>query len=103
MAIGRGLHQQAGSTAPRLLPGRSPAVVIFWGLVLAVYSYTLWLMLRIVLQYTGLESDAAFLAIKQDYVHLLHYRVAFFVHVFTSIFVLLAAYTQFSSRIRTRY
>jgi hypothetical protein len=77
--------------------------LVFWAAVLGVYSYTLWLMLRIVLQYTSLEPDIAFLAIKQDYVHLLHYRIAFFIHVFSSIFALLAAYTQFSSRLRTRY
>jgi hypothetical protein len=34
---------------------------------------------------------------------MLHYRIAFFVHVFSSVFVLLAAYTQFSSRFRQRY
>lgn len=82
---------------------RSWGLKPFWFAVLAVYSYTLWLMLEITLQYIPIRNDAAFLAIKQDYVHLLHYRIAFFVHVFSAIFVLLAAYTQFSRRIRTRY
>jgi uncharacterized membrane protein len=69
--------------------------------VLLVYSYTLWLMIQITLQYTSLGSSVAFLAIKQDYVSLLHFRVAFYVHVFSAILVLPAGYTQFSKRIRT--
>jgi hypothetical protein len=85
------------------IPRRPWGAVAAVAILLAVYSYTLWLMLLIVLQYTGFESDVAFLAIKQDYTGLLHYRVAFFLHVFSSILVLLAAYTQFSSRIRTRH
>ena len=75
----------------------------FWAALLLVYTYTLWLMLRIVLQYTSLRPDVAFLAIKQDYTPLLHYRIAFFVHVFSSGFALLAAYSQFSTRLRLRY
>jgi hypothetical protein len=74
-----------------------------WALLLAVYSYTLWLMLRIVLQYVSLSPDAAFLATKQDYVGLGYYRAAFFIHVFSAGFVLLAAYTQFWPRLRQRY
>lgn len=88
----------------RRFPSRvSPAPAAFTIALLAVYSYTLWLMLQIIWQYRTFESDAAFLAIKQDYVGMLHYRIAFYTHVFSSIFVLLAAYTQFSARIRTRY
>lgn len=56
-----------------------------------VYSFFFWL------------TDLAFLAIKQDYVHLWHYRLAFFIHVFSAILVLLAGYTQFSASIRRRF
>lgn len=71
--------------------------------LLAVYSYTLWLMLRITAQYIPIQNDVAFLAIKQDYVPMLHYRVAFFLHVFSALFVLPAGYTQFSRRLRRKY
>ena len=64
-------------------------------LVLGVYTYTVWLMFQITLQYVPIRDDAAFLAIKQDYTPYLHYRVAFFIHVFASILVLPAGFTQF--------
>lgn len=64
-------------------------------LVLGVYTYTVWLMVQITMQYVPFRDDVAFLAIKQDYTPYLHYRVAFFIHVFTSILVLPAAFTQF--------
>ena len=70
---------------------------------MGVYTYLLWLMLLITLQYLPLRTDVAFLAIKQDYVPLLHYRVAFFVHVFSAMLVMGAGYTQFSPGLRRRY
>ncbi len=60
-------------------------------------------MLKITLQYIPIKTDAAFLAIKQNYIHLTHYRIAFFIHVFSAIFVLLAGFTQFSKKIRTKF
>jgi uncharacterized membrane protein len=60
-------------------------------------------MLGITLQYTSFDADVAFLRIKQDYTGLFHYRLAFFIHVFSAIFVLAAGFTQFSKRIRTKY
>ena len=70
---------------------------------LGLFSYTCWLMLEITLQYWPIQTDVAFLAIKQEYVPLLHYRIAFFVHVFSSILVLAAAFSQFSKRLRIRH
>lgn len=72
-------------------------------LLFVIYSYFFWLMIEITLQYLPVNTDVAFLSIKQDYVHLLHYRIAFFVHVFSALFVLLAGYTQFSDSIRQKY
>lgn len=69
-------------------------------MLVIVYTYFLWLMIKITAQYWPIQPDVAFLSIKQDYVHLLHYLIAFFIHVFSSIFVLLAGYTQFSPRLR---
>lgn len=64
--------------------------------ILSIYSFFCYLLFKITIQYLPIDTDIAFLSIKQDYVPLLHYRVAFFIHVFSSIFVLLAGYTQFS-------
>jgi len=86
---------KAKSSAPTKL-----WAAIFWTAILFVYTYTLWLMLRIVLQYTSLRPDVAFLEIKQDYIDIPGYRLAFFTHVFSSGFVLLAAYSQFSAKLR---
>ena len=53
-------------------------------------------------QYIYLDTDVAFLRIKQSYVPFIHYRIAFFIHVFTSILVLPAGFTQFSKYIRRK-
>jgi uncharacterized membrane protein len=53
-------------------------------------------MLRIILLYTSLRTDVAFLQLKQMYIHITLWRVAFFTHVFTSMFALVAGFTQFS-------
>ncbi|MEZ0374588.1 MAG: DUF2306 domain-containing protein [Candidatus Sericytochromatia bacterium] len=88
---------------PQRKPAKKARSKAGWLLLIALYSYLLWLMLEITLQYIPIDSGAAFLAIKQDYVGMLHYRIAFFVHVFSSIFVLAAGYTQFSKRILARH
>lgn len=53
-------------------------------------------MLLLSLPYLALEDNVAFLRIKQSVVHLSWWKGAFYVHVFTSVFVLLAGFTQFS-------
>ena len=65
-------------------------------LLLAFFSF---LMLRITLQYIPINLDVAFLRIKQDYINIIPWRIAFFTHVFTSMFALLAGFTQFSKYI----
>ena len=52
-------------------------------------------MLRITLEYFPLRDDAAFLQIKQQYLDIQHWKTAFWIHVFTSMFALLAGFTQF--------
>jgi uncharacterized membrane protein len=87
----------------RIAPVRiTPKRMMYAALVFA-YLFFCWLMLGITLQYIPLRTDAAFLRIKQDYVGMLHYRIAFFVHVFTAIAVLPAGLTQFSKYIRKNY
>lgn len=62
-----------------------------------------FLMLRITLQYIPINLDVAFLQIKQDYINIIPWRIAFFVHVFTSMFALLAGFTQFSKFILKKH
>ena len=77
--------------------------IVFSFILFVSYAFFFYLMYSITMQYIPIKNDAAFLLIKQDYIRLLHYRIAFFTHVFSSIFVLLAGFTQFSSRIRKKY
>jgi hypothetical protein len=77
------------------------AVAIVAGLF--IYSYFFYLMITITAQYFPIRTDVAFLNIKQDYVHMPHYLLAFFIHVFSSCFVLLAGFTQFSKYIRMEF
>lgn len=59
-------------------------------------------MARITLAYIPYNTDVGFLRIKQEYIGIDHWRIAFFIHVYASIWVLLAGFTQFSSRIQRR-
>ena len=70
---------------------------------LCIYAWFCWLMLQITLQYSSFNTDVAFLRIKQEYTSLLYYRIAFFIHVFSAILVLLAGFTQFFSIVRKKF
>lgn len=59
-------------------------------------------MLEIILRYTSFDTEAGFLQIKQDFIGNQFWLAAFYVHVFSSLFALLAGFTQFSTRIRQR-
>lgn len=61
-----------------------------------VYIFFCYLMWEITVQYIPYDTDVAFLRIKQDEIALTYYKWAFFIHVYTSMLVLLAAFTQFS-------
>jgi uncharacterized membrane protein len=65
---------------------------IFLSAVLAFFSI---LMVRITLPYLSLDTDIGFLRIKQWIIHNDVWLFAFFAHVFTSVFVVLAGFTQF--------
>jgi uncharacterized membrane protein len=71
--------------------------------LLLLFSVFFVLMGQITLKYLPVHTDAAFLQIKQEYIHITPWLIAFFVHVFTSIFVLAAGFTQFSRVILRRY
>jgi uncharacterized membrane protein len=61
-----------------------------------VLNLGVFLMLRNILEYTALDDHVGFLQAKQDYVHNRLWKAAFYTHVFSSIFTLLAGLTQFS-------
>ncbi|WP_118975519.1 DUF2306 domain-containing protein [Taibaiella koreensis] len=73
---------------------------------LAVYGALLfftWLMLLITSQYIPARPDVAFLRVKQDVAGRGYYQLAFFTHVYSSIFVLLTGILQFPPMIRKRF
>ena len=72
---------------------------IIWG----SYFYFSFLLLLITLQYIPYNTDVAFLRIKQDEIALDYYKVAFFTHVYTSIFLMLLGFLQFSNTIKRKY
>jgi hypothetical protein len=72
-------------------------------LLLLSLAFFTFLMARITVAYLPYNTDAGFLQIKQDYIDIDHWRIAFFVHVYASMWVLLAGFTQFSSHIQTFY
>ena len=76
-----------------MAPTRKNILALVLLLMLAFFSF---LMLRIIVLYIPMHTDVAFLQLKQSYIHITEWRIAFFVHAFTSIFVLLAGFTQFS-------
>ena len=73
--------------------------LLFWGMI----GYFTYLMLQITIQYVPIDFDTAFLRIKQDEIILKHYQIAFFIHVYTSIFVLILGLFQISNWFRKKY
>lgn len=72
---------------------------LIWG----SYFYFSFLLLLITLQYIPYNTDVAFLRIKQDEIALDYYKIAFFTHVYTSIFLMLIGFFQFSKTIKSKY
>ncbi|WP_233194559.1 DUF2306 domain-containing protein [Aquimarina sp. I32.4] len=72
-------------------------------ILLLLYAFFCILMFQITIQYFPIDFDVAFLRIKQQYTHLTHYKIAFYIHVTFSVFSLFAGFTQFSKKIRTQF
>lgn len=72
-------------------------------LLLLALAFFTFLMARITVEYVPYDTDVGFLRIKQDYIDIDHWRIAFFTHVYASMWALLAGFTQFSSRIQDFY
>jgi uncharacterized membrane protein len=68
--------------------------------LLLMLAFFTWLMAAITIDYIPYNTDVGFLRIKQQYIHIDEWRIAFFIHVYASIWVLLAGFTQFSKRIQ---
>ena len=71
--------------------------------VLLILAFFTFLMARITAEYIPYNTDVGFLRIKQDYIGIDQWRVAFFVHVYASMWALLGGFTQFSSQIQSCY
>lgn len=67
------------------------------------YIYFSYLLLLITLQYIPYDTDVAFLRIKQEVIVLNHYKIAFFTHVYTSIFLMIFGAFQFSNYIQKKH
>ena len=75
----------------------------FNGVLLLTLAFFTWLMADITAAYIPYNTDVGFLRIKQHYIHIDHWRLAFFIHVYASLWALLAGFTQFSkSLLRNR-
>lgn len=72
-------------------------------IIYGVLSFFSYLMILITLQYIPINFKVAFLAVKEEEIKLLHYQVSFYTHVYTSIFVLIFGFFQFSTQIRRLY
>jgi hypothetical protein len=70
------------------------AVLLYF--LLAFFTF---LMIRLTLPYFKMKDTTAFLALKQSYLDNHVWKTAFYIHVFTSCFLLLAGFTQFSPRL----
>jgi len=86
------------STATTIYLNRAGSLVWYGALLWLSY-----LMLLITLQYVPMRTDVAFLLIKEDVVGMLHYRIAFFAHVYTGMFVLIAGMLQFPAYVRNNF
>ncbi len=73
---------------------------IFNAALLVTLAFFTWLMARITVAYLPYHTDVGFLRIKQQYIGIDHWRIAFFIHVYASMWVLLAGFTQFSKRLQ---
>lgn len=65
-------------------------------------AFFTWLMARITMEYIPYNTDVGFLRIKQQYIDIDHWRIAFFIHVYASLWVLFAGFTQFSKQLQRK-
>jgi uncharacterized membrane protein len=78
-------------TSESVLPGLLRILAAYLLLNMGVF-----LMLKLIVAYSNFDERVGFLEFKQDYLHITAWKIAFYIHVFSSIFTLLAGLTQFS-------
>ncbi len=72
---------------------------LFDYVLLGLLLFFIYPMASITMQYIPYNTDVGFLRIKQQYINIDVWRTAFFIHVYTSMLVLFAGFTQFSKYI----
>ena len=85
-----------------VLAGKIRKKITGW-LLLGLLAFFAFLMLRITLPYLAMEDNVAFLRIKKSVIGNQGWKASFYVHVFTSMFALVAGFTQFSSFILKKH
>lgn len=76
---------------------------IFYALLLAGLAWGCWLMIALSLPYRAIQPDVDFLLTKQNVYHIKSWKISFYTHVYTSILVLVAGFTQFSPWVMRRH
>lgn len=76
---------------------------IFNSVLILLLAFFSFLMLRITLQYFKFNEIVAFLNLKVPVWDNMLWRTAFYVHVLSSMFVIVAGFTQFSKKFLTKY
>ncbi len=80
--------------------------VISKGLILLLiylFVFFSYLMLELTLPYLSFDNTIAFLSSKQDIIHIDYWRLSFYVHVFSSMFILITGFVQFFRASFQRY
>ena len=85
----------------KLLTTKSLKRYVYYALLLTL-AFFLYLMIEITIPYFQLRDDVAFLRIKQVVLDNRVWKMAFYIHVFSACFSLLAGFTQFSNQLRNR-
>ncbi|HKC69953.1 MAG TPA: DUF2306 domain-containing protein [Bacteroidia bacterium] len=75
-------------------------IYLLW---MGVVSYFCFLMLLVTLPYLSFKLNVDFLLTKQSIIHIKHWRYAFYAHILSSIFVLLAGVVQFWNYFLVRF
>lgn len=75
---------------------------LFKLIVLLCLLYCSWLMLNLTIPYLQMKSNVDFLKTKVFIYHIKHWRYSFYIHVFTSLLVLVAGIFQFNRYIITK-
>ena len=60
-------------------------------------------MLQMAVDYSSFETDIHFLRVKQEYIDIPVWKVAFYIHVFSSVLALAAGLTQFSDHVLKKH